>query len=347
MICLLASQLFGQAASAAAPQPSTLSARQQELIARQVSADPAKNILPVTLDELHPTQPAVGFDQIYYKLGRYQAEEKIIGKVKDPEKYDDFCKVNGRGSVVEGSSSVAGATLSKLPPAFDCNDNAVDPSEDMNTVVIGPGGTLYLTDGHHKFNIFWEADRGANQQLQVPVILSANYAHLSEDAFWARMKEEKKVWLKDPNGNPITPAQLPKQLGLQNFADDRYRSLVYFTREVAYDSKGANAEFLEFYWAEWLRNKVTLPPPQLTTVKSYATAVETASRAMAALPLDAVVSGDKTARALGATGTLNEKKLKKLSAADGKITYSINYKKQLASVQNGSGRLAAKPAPPP
>ena len=59
------------AAVATAPAPS---ARQQALMATVVGSAAHPRILQVRLDELHPTQPAIGYDQVYYKLGRYAAE---------------------------------------------------------------------------------------------------------------------------------------------------------------------------------------------------------------------------------------------------------------------------------
>ena len=36
--------------------------------------------------------------------------------------------------------------------------------------------------------------------------------------------------------------------------EDRYRSLVYFTRDIAY-ANGGLPEFAEFLWGDWLRRR--------------------------------------------------------------------------------------------
>ncbi|QSA20742.1 chromosome partitioning protein ParB, partial [Vibrio furnissii] len=38
--------------------------------------------------ELKPTQPSVGYDQIYYKLGRYQHDAE--------KQFDEICEANGQ-----------------------------------------------------------------------------------------------------------------------------------------------------------------------------------------------------------------------------------------------------------
>ena len=35
--------------------------------------------------------------------------------------------------------------------------------------------------------------------------------------------------------------------------NDRYRSLVYFTRDIGYSKPAQATDYLEFYWADWLR----------------------------------------------------------------------------------------------
>ena len=69
--------------------PPVLSARDQLLAATAAGTDAAPVFLQVSLDELHPTQPAIGYDQVYYKLGRYAAEEKRIADIAKPKKFAD------------------------------------------------------------------------------------------------------------------------------------------------------------------------------------------------------------------------------------------------------------------
>ena len=77
-------------------------------------------ILQVRLDELHPTQPAIGYDQVYYKLGRYAAEEKHIADIARPKKFADLCEANGQGDVLPNTANVAGATLAAPPAVYRC-----------------------------------------------------------------------------------------------------------------------------------------------------------------------------------------------------------------------------------
>ena len=325
---LLLALSFSHAAWAREP---VLSARQQALMATVVGSAAHPRILQVRLDELHPTQPAIGYDQVYYKLGRYAAEEKHIADIAKPKKFADLCEANGQGDVLPGTANVAGATLAAPPPGYRCKAAVASRPDDMKTVVIGPRGVLYLTDGHHTFSTFRAADGGRNGQLQVWVKVSDNFSALSEPAFWARMQQESKVWLKNGRNQPITPQQLPSSIGLQSLGDDPYRSLVYFTREVGYAPPGHATEFLEFYWADWLRAQ---PAPDLARVNrldpaAYAGAILQAAQAMVALRPDAIVSGGKRAADLGALDEIDHEALDELTQEKGKLRYAIGYRKSL------------------
>ena len=314
-----------------APAPA-LSARQQALMATVVGSAAHPRILQVRLDELHPTQPAIGYDQVYYKLGRYAAEEKHLADIAKPKKFADLCVANGQGDVLPGTANVAGATLAAPPASYRCKAAVGSRPRDMKSVVIGPRGSVYLTDGHHTFSTFWDADGGRNHQLKVWVKVSDNFSALGEAAFWARMREENKVWLKNGRNQAITPQQLPSAIGLRALGDDPYRSLVYFTREVAYAPPEQATEFLEFYWADWLRQQaeVDLTRTDRGDVASYLATIKTASAAMAVLKATDIVSGGKTAQALGWTGVFHQAALDELATPMGKLSYAIAYKKSLA-----------------
>jgi hypothetical protein len=227
--------------AAQAGSKASIGPRERELMATVPGTGDAKTIIIVALDELRPTQPAVGYDQIYYKLGRYRAEEQAMAATSKPEKFDDYCEANGRGGVRKDTSNTPGATLIGAAKGLQCkHDNPVEYDE-MKTVVIGPGGKVYLTDGHHKFTTFWEADGGVNHKLPVSVIVTDNFSSLSDADFWAKMRESKKVWLTDGKNRTITPARLPKHLGLNQLGNDPYRSIVYFARNVAVEIPGRRA----------------------------------------------------------------------------------------------------------
>ncbi|MFM2086384.1 MAG: hypothetical protein RLZZ237_1253 [Pseudomonadota bacterium] len=312
--------------------PPVLNTRQQTLAATAAGTDAAPVFLQVSLDELHPTQPAIGYDQIYYKLGRYGAEDLVMAKTNKPKKFADLCEANGQSDVLTKTANVADATLSNPPASFQCKSAVGSSPADMKTVVIGPNGTLYLTDGHHTFTSFWDADNGQNHQLKVWVKVTDNFSQLNEYDFWAQMKKANKVWLKDGSNKAIATSQLPAAIGLKSLGNDAYRSLVYFTRDAGYIVPTPSTEFLEFYWGGWLRSKPVVDMSKVDTsdVSSYMAAITTASKAMVALQSTDIVSGGMTAASLGWSGVFNQAALDDLVTPTGKLTYAIAYKKSLA-----------------
>ncbi|WP_406115282.1 ParB/Srx family N-terminal domain-containing protein [Streptomyces sp. NBC_01014] len=295
----------------------------------------AGELLDVTLDQLRPTQPAVGFDQIYYKLGRYTStKDEANGDFN--KRFDDWCETNGQ----EKAASVKpGARLSDAS-SFTCTvpvgKETAETRAAMKTVVVGPGGVLYLTDGHHSLTSFMEApDGGPKTHIRLRVV--DNLSGLSTAAFWKTMQENKWVWLRDENNRPITTDQLPQHLGLAYFHDDRYRSLVYFTRDIGYQAPDDAAEFLEFQWGTWLRERVDLGAYDLSAPASYLSAIRTASETMSATPGDTVIADGRTADELGRMKEWNNGKkatggeFGKLSAPitdakPGKLAYALDYR---------------------
>ncbi|MFJ9423596.1 ParB/Srx family N-terminal domain-containing protein [Streptomyces sp. NPDC101249] len=308
--------------------------------AAQPAAAPARagDLIEVTLDQLRPTQPSLGYDQIFYKLGRYgSTKDEDRGKIN--KRFDDWCETNGQGAA---ASVDADARLTD-PSSFTCTiplgQETADSLAQMKTVVVGPGGALYLTDGHHSLTSFWEAaDGGPRTPIRLRV--SANLSGLSTADFWKRMQAQNWVWLKDENGRAITVSQLPTRLGLSRFHDDRYRSLVYFTRGIGYEQADGSAEFLEFLWGGWLRDRIDLSRYDLTSLPSSLDAVRDASKAMTDLPADTVVAGGRTAAELGRLAEWNGgKKETKGEFGDlavplsdskpGKLAFSLDYRSRV------------------
>lgn len=60
------------------------------------------------------------------------------------------------------------------------------------------------------------------------------------------MEKNKWVWSRDVDGNQVPVQALPKSVGLANFADDKYRSLMYFSRDIGFAA--GTIPFQEFYW---------------------------------------------------------------------------------------------------
>tara|TARA_Y100001951_G_scaffold105091_1_gene119812 strand:+ start:80 stop:1009 length:930 start_codon:yes stop_codon:yes gene_type:complete len=289
-------------------------------LAQDYSAAKPGELLQVPLTSLHPTQAAVGYDQIFYKLGRFANERNKL--------FDEYCEANGQGE----SARVPGDADLHKPDSFSCQNAVGTRSSEMKTVVIGPQGKLFLTDGHHTFTVLMEhPDAGADLNMWVRV--TDNFSDSADMAsFWQRMAQARKVWLKDGNGRSIDPQQIPVQLGLQHLANDPYRALVYFTREVAYDKPRSGEvapEFLEFYWGNWLRSVMPLEGYDLSDRGDYRDAVEAAAKKMVALAPDEIVgdSGFK-ARELGGYSSIDRKELNKVAGR--KLNYATRYKKALA-----------------
>ncbi len=234
------------------------------------------DILEVRIEELTPTQAALGYDQIHYKLGRWQGDfdrptwqadaanqldylNRTVGK-----KFDDYCEDTGQGERAHAFQTIEEAKAARLdqPDTFECKDPPGAHPDVMKTVVVGWDGNLYLTDGHHSFTALREISDGG-PKLPVWVKVDANFSDApTREAFWQRMVDQNKTWLRDGNNQPITVDQLPTRLGLPNdteaggMQEDPYRSLVYFTRDIAYDATDL-PEFAEFLWGDWLRRQVT------------------------------------------------------------------------------------------
>lgn len=302
----------------------------------------AGDLLQAPLKDFHPTQPAIGYDQIYYKLGRYTKNLDTPNK-----KYGDYCEDMGQDSVVK--ASVTGTSTLGNAASFSCKSAVGSIPTSMKSAVIGPQGKLYLTDGHHSFTSYWEtADGGPD--MKVWVRITANFSSSkSMDDFWAKMKASNNVWLKDGSNNnaAVTPAQLPEKLGLANgLHNDPFRSLIYFTRDVAYKQPAGGTEFLEFYWEEWVRSQGSLAtlPSQMTDATTYLAAVTTLADAMVGLNASVDGSGvipgttGKTITDLGLQSLAYRNDASKgagelanlVKPTTGKLSYAIDYKASLA-----------------
>ncbi|MFI6347071.1 ParB/Srx family N-terminal domain-containing protein [Streptomyces sp. NPDC050560] len=298
----------------------------------------AGDLLDVRLGDLRPTQETLGFDQIYYKLDRYASSKDEENG--DPNKrFDDYCETNGQ----DKADKVPGSATLSDPSSFTCEVDEGDESDDtlaqMKTVVVGPGGALYLTDGHHSLTSLLETPDGG-PDLHIRLKVQANLSGDSETGFWNTMERNDWVWLRDENNQPITTAQLPRHLGLSGFHDDRYRSLVYFTRDIGYTAPDDAAEFLEFLWGTWLRDRVDLDDHDLTDEDDYLDAVRDASEEMTDADGDTVIADGHTAKDLGRLDKWNDgddaddgefDKLGRPLSDDepGKLAYALDYRSHL------------------
>ena len=292
----------------------------------------AGDLLDVRLDELKPTQPSLGYDEVYYRLGRY-----TLGAGAADQLLDQWCATNGQGGL---ESATPGATVID-PASFTCAlavGSETDESKvPMKTAVIGPGGQPYLTDGHHTLTSFWEAP-GAGPETRVRLRITGSLKDATPEAFWAEMQSQGWTWLNDADGKPITPEQLPGSLGLDSFANDQYRGALVFVRDVGYSQDDTSPAFQEFYWGQWLRDQTNsnLRPADftLTDMASYHTLVGNIGAAMVALSDTTEIANGLDAKALGKLESFGQKAFDALIAPidsdkPGKLAYAIAYKATL------------------
>ena len=272
------------------------------------------DIIQLSLSDLRPTQAVVGFEQIYYKLGRFQYDAKKL--------FDEICEVNGQ----QGVADIPTTAAPNVAASFSCKQPVATHKADMKTVVLGPDNNYYLTDGHHTFNVFWQMPQGG-PDFKVQVRVEQDYRHLpSMENFWQVMATDGRVWLADQDDQPITVAELPPTLGLAGFGNDPYRSLMYFSREVGWDKPQEPVPFLEFYWAKELRKGIDINNFDLDNAAGYGQAIEASSRYLLQVNTDDVGGSGLSAQAMGRFAAFQQAGLDKLLRKNGKIDYLLRYK---------------------
>ncbi len=287
------------------------------------------DLLDVRLADLKPTQPSLGYDEVYYRLGRY-----TLGPDPRRELLDAWCATNGQTGL---KSAGTDASITE-PASFDCTipvgSETPESTTAMKTGVIGPGGQVYLTDGHHTLTSFWEAP-GGGPETRIRLKVTGNMSTLAVGDFWPQMRDRGWTWLQDVNGKPVDPQQLPASLGLKQFANDQYRGTLYFVRDVGYEQNDDSPAFQEFYWGQWLRSQTDpgLQPADftLTEMPSYLTLVGNIGKAIVALPADTEIANSRDAAALGKLDEFGEKAFRALSepvdsTKPGKLALALAYK---------------------
>jgi hypothetical protein len=300
---------------------------------RYVGAQPG-DLVDVALADLHPTQPVISFDQVFYKLGRYRSTKDVDAGGLN-KRFDDWCEANGQDHAATVS---AGARLD-TPASFTCavgiGAETAATIAAMKTAVVGPRGQVFLTDGHNTFTAFWQATDGG-PAMHVRVRVLANVSYLNTAAFWQGMDARALVWLRDAEAQPITPDQLPSSLGLASFQNDRYYGLAYFARDIGYAKAPDAPEYLELYWGAWLRQNFDLGQYDLTSLPGYLDVLKASSQAMAGLGPSDVVAYDRTAFELAqlapwnggapdSGGTFGKISRPLSDPAPGKIAYALGY----------------------
>lgn len=115
--------------------------------------------------------------------------------------------------------------------------------------VVGPKGTLYITDHHHLGRAAIES--GIDSAFVcVEEDLSS---HGDTDHFWKEMNKSLWVHPLDANGVRHYYATIPEHL--DKLVDDPYRSLAGYVRDAGGYDKTPTA-FAEFIWADFFRRNV-------------------------------------------------------------------------------------------
>jgi hypothetical protein len=129
--------------------------------------------------------------------------------------------------------------------------------------VLGPDGHMYLTDHHHMglalVTLANEWDKSDKPAAKNPfrsccfrIVKDYSDRHeLSMRQFFSKLEQRNLCHPIDGQGNRVD--KLPKSLS--ELVDDPYRSLAGLARKAgAYDK--VDIPFLEFMWADYLRDKV-------------------------------------------------------------------------------------------
>jgi hypothetical protein len=172
-------------------------------------------------------------------------------------------------------------------------------SKKVAPIVIGPGGIPYLLDHHHLARALIAS--GTSKLLIAEV--KENWSKLSEPEFWAKMKAQNWVYLRDETGKPISdPKYLPPSIAAMH--DDPYRSLSWLVREQGGYQETDNP-YAEFQWADFFRARIQLVNNTNAFDQATAQAVKLAHSPDArSLPGYVAAAADKTGEmAVGATAT--------------------------------------------
>jgi hypothetical protein len=138
--------------------------------------------------------------------------------------------------------------------------------EHLALLVVGPGGTPYLVDGHHLCMAVLKTGRDKTVEARV----EANWRDLPAAEFWSKMRKSNYVYPYDNQGRgPLDVEKLPQKVS--ELTDDPYRSLAWVVRERGGFQK-TTASFSEFQWANFFRKRIEIGPK----LEDFKRAVDTA-----------------------------------------------------------------------
>lgn len=139
--------------------------------------------------------------------------------------------------------------------------------EKVAPMVVGPGGEMYIVDHHHLAYLLDESEVSNSMYAEI----KADWSHLSPEEFWVKMEENNWAYLFDDKGQKLSYLDLPDKIS--KLKDDPYRSLAWGLREKGgFVQTEPPTPFLEFRWANFLRDKVKEKDIQ----KDFSEAVEQA-----------------------------------------------------------------------
>jgi hypothetical protein len=117
--------------------------------------------------------------------------------------------------------------------------------------VIGPGGEIWIVDGHHVSAAMIEAERG-----DVLIKIVRKWSRLNIYEFLDRMKKEGFVYLYDEHGHgPLDPLFLPRNLAEMH--DDPARTFAWRVRESGGYAEVKKIPYAEFQWAQYFRQHLS------------------------------------------------------------------------------------------
>ena len=246
------------------------------------------DIIQVPLHTLRPTQPAVAHDQIAANLARFRLNRDAL--------FTELCASAGRGRLRVFSAE----SQPTLAQSYQCEHAHPQPANaaDINPVVLGPDQQLYLIDGHHTFSTFMDMPEGGSELL-VTVRLQQVYHDISLAEFWQHMQANAHTWLFDEQGQAIRYQALPTQLGRKHLANDPFRAAMFFLRGGVWQKPNPAIPFVEFYWAQYLKDQPQLAFPGYSDAATYTQWLERLAQHLSALSPDTLIHGQFTAAQLG------------------------------------------------
>lgn len=141
--------------------------------------------------------------------------------------------------------------------------------------IVGPYGNFYVTDKHHLSSAMFDANLNLTNAMENRVVIACindDFRNRTDlPGFWKYLNSTGNAYLRDEYGNWLDPlTEIPR--GLKDLRDDPYRTLSRWVRNshgfvkcgsekiaVPQCDKGDAPFFLEFFWANAFREKLSSP----------------------------------------------------------------------------------------